>query len=136
MPDELSPRHLALRVAEVSAVVAVVAIAITSLPALDQGRARLQHADPGWIVALALAALLAAGSPSLLRARGERGAGRWGLGLRGGVKAAADGGEQAILLLRSYSRGVIVGSFAYMAFDIVALGFAFAAIGPVPAIGT
>ena len=31
---------------------------------------------------------------------------------------------------------MIVGSFAYMAFDIAALGFGFAAVGPVPAFGT
>ncbi|MGZ4251572.1 MAG: flippase-like domain-containing protein, partial [Solirubrobacteraceae bacterium] len=43
---------------------------------------------------------------------------------------------QAIALLRSHSFGVIVGSFAYMAFDIAALGFAFTAIGHVPAFGT
>ena len=53
-----------------------------------------------------------------------------------GLKAAADGVEQAIALLRSHSFGVIVGSFAYMAFDIAALGFAFAAVGHVPAFGT
>jgi uncharacterized protein (TIRG00374 family) len=48
----------------------------------------------------------------------------------------ADGVEQAIVLLRMRSFGVVVGSFAYMAFDIAALGFAFAAVGTVPALGT
>ncbi len=50
--------------------------------------------------------------------------------------AAADGVDQAIALLRSHSFGVIVGSFSYMAFDIAALGFGFAAVGHVPALGT
>ena len=50
--------------------------------------------------------------------------------------AGADGVEQAIALLRAHSVGVIVGSFAYMAFDIAALGFAFAAVGQEPALGT
>ena len=44
--------------------------------------------------------------------------------------------DQAIALLRSHSLGVVVGSFAYMAFDIAGLGFGFAAVGPVPAFGT
>ena len=50
--------------------------------------------------------------------------------------AAADGVDQAIALLRSHSFGVVVGSFSYMAFDIAALGFGFAAVGHVPALGT
>ena len=258
MPNELSPRHLAVRVAEIAAVIAVVAIAISALPGLDEVRARLQGADPAWIVALALAevgscagyllvfrstfcsqmswglsydiamaelaansllpaggagglalgvwalrqagmptgriarrtvaffvvtsaanfvvlvlvgigvfvgilagrgsavltlvpalitalgALLVGLSPRLLRALGERGAGadrdswrgRAGLVLRAWLTAGADGVDQAIALLRSHSFGVIVGSFAYMAFDIAALGFGFAAVGHVPAFGT
>ena len=56
--------------------------------------------------------------------------------LRGWLTAGADGVDQAIALLRSHSVGVIVGSFAYMAFDIVALGFGFAAVGHVPPVGT
>ncbi len=258
MPDELHPRHLAVRVAEIAAVIAVVAIAIGALPGLDEVRARLHGADPVWVVAIAVAelgscggyvlvfrstfcsqmswglsydiamaelaanSLLPAGgagglalgvwalrqagmptahiarrtvaffvvtsaanfltlvvvgigvfvgifagsgswlltlvpalitalgmvliglSPRLLRAVGERGAGadpegwrrRLRLALRGLLKAGADGVDQAIALLRSHSFGVIVGSFAYMAFDIAALGFGFAAVGPVPAFGT
>ena len=54
-PEELSPRHLVIRVAEIAAVIAVVALAISALPGLDQVRARLTGAAPGWIVALALA---------------------------------------------------------------------------------
>ena len=42
---------------------------------------------------------------------------------------------QAIALLRAHSFGVIVGSFAYMAFDIAALGCGFAAVGPAPTFG-
>jgi uncharacterized protein (TIRG00374 family) len=258
MPDELSPRHLAARVAEIAALVALGAIAITALPGLDAVKARLTGADPVWVVAIALAeigscagyllvfrstfcaqmpwglsydiamaelaanSLLPAGgagglalgvwalrqagmptgqiarrtvaffvvtsaanffalvlvglavfagilagrssfvltlvpalitalgvllvglSPKLLRALGERGAdadrdhwrGRARLALRAGLEAGADGVDQAIALLRSHSFGVVVGSFAYMAFDIAALGFGFAAVGHEPAVGT
>jgi uncharacterized membrane protein YbhN (UPF0104 family) len=55
MPEELHPRHLVARAAEISVVIALVAIAISALPGLDEVRARLQDADPVWIVALALA---------------------------------------------------------------------------------
>jgi uncharacterized protein (TIRG00374 family) len=55
MPDELHPRHLAVRVAEIAAVIALVAIAISAVPGLDEVRARLQGADPVWIAALVLA---------------------------------------------------------------------------------
>jgi uncharacterized membrane protein YbhN (UPF0104 family) len=267
MPDELHPRHLAVRVAQIAAVVAVVAIAISALPGLGEIRARFADADPVWIAAVVLAevgscagyllvfrstfcsqmswslsydiamaeqaanALLPAGgagglalgvwalrqagmptghiarrtvaffvvtsaanffaivatglgvfvgvldgpgsaaltllpalvtalgialvavSPRLLRAVGGRGAGPDGdgdsdaadeagllararRGLREGLVAVADGVEQAIALLRARSLGVVAGSFAYMAFDIAALGFGFAAVGSVPAFGT
>jgi uncharacterized protein (TIRG00374 family) len=257
MPGVLRSRHLLVRVAEVTAVIAVVGVAITALPGLDEVRGRLQGVDRVWIVALVVAesascggyvlvfrstfcsqmswglsydiamaelaanSLLPAGgagglalgvwalrqagmptghiarrtvaffivtsaanffavvlvgigvfvgivagrgsvaltlvpaliaalgmllvgfSPRLLRALGQRGAGadpgRW-LGrarrvLRSGLGAAADGVEEAIALLRAHSLGVVVGSFAYMAFDIAALGFGFAAIGPAPTFG-
>jgi len=258
MPDELHPRHLAVRVLEVTAIIAVVAVAITALPGLGEVRARLADADPVWIVALALAevascagyilvfrttfcrqmpwgltydiamselaansllptggagglalgvwalrqagmptahiarrtvaffvvtsaanfvalivvglavflgilagrgsalltlvpavitafgALLVGLSPKLFRALGERGAdaqpdslsGRLRRIVRGWLKASADGVDQALALLRSHSFGVIVGSLSYMAFDIVALGFGFAAVGHVPPVGT
>src|SRR3954454_19266491 len=55
MPDEFRTRHLAVRVAELAAVVALVIVAIMALPGLDEVRARLQDADPVWIGALALA---------------------------------------------------------------------------------
>jgi uncharacterized protein (TIRG00374 family) len=92
----------------------------------------------------AVGILVVAASPKLLRGVGERGAGvgggRWRARVRGalraGLAAGADGVDQAITLLRSHSLGVIVGSFAYMAFDIAGLGLGFAAVGPVPAFGT
>jgi uncharacterized protein (TIRG00374 family) len=257
LPDEFNARHLIIRVAEISAVIAVVAIAISALPGLDDVRARLNGAEPVWVFAVALAeigscvgyllafrstfcaampwrlsydigmaeqaanSLLPAGgagglalgvwalrqagmpsghigrrtvaffvvtsaanffalvlvgigvfvgiipgrgsalltlvpalitavgvllvglSPRLLRALGKRGAdadpsrwrGRARLALRAALTAGADGVEQAIALLRSHSFGVIAGSFAYMAFDMAALGVAFAAIGTVPPFG-
>ena len=55
--------------------------------------------------------------------------------LRAWLVAAADGVDTAIALLRSHSIGALVGSFAYMTFDIVALGFGFAAVGHVPSFG-
>ncbi len=258
MPDDLSPWHLVVRAAEIAAIIAAVAIAISALPGLDQVRARLASAEPVWIVALALAevgscagyllvfratfcaqmpwglsydiamaelaansllpaggagglalgvwalrqagmptghiarrtvaffvvtsaanflalvlvgigvfvgllagrgsavltlvpalitalgALLVGLSPRLLRALGQSGKaaardgwrGRARLAVRAWLEAGADGVDQAIALLRSHSFGVIVGSFAYMAFDIAALGFGFAAVGHVPAFGT
>jgi uncharacterized membrane protein YbhN (UPF0104 family) len=57
LPDELHPRHLVLRVAEVAAVIALVVIAIGALPGLDQVRGRLEGIDPVWIVALTAAEL-------------------------------------------------------------------------------
>jgi uncharacterized protein (TIRG00374 family) len=257
MPDELHPRHLALRVAEVGAIIAIVAIAITALPGLGNVKDRIEHASPGWIVAVALAevgscagyllvfratfcskmswglsydiamseqaansllptggagglalgvwalreagmptahiarrtvaffvitsaanffalivvgigvflgivagkggfvltlvpalitalgVLIAVLSPKLLRALGQRGtdaaretlSGRVRVMLRALLVAGADGVDQAIVLVRSHSVGALVGSFSYMAFDIAALGFGFAAVGQVPAFG-
>jgi uncharacterized protein (TIRG00374 family) len=258
MPEDLHPRHLVVRVAEIGAVIALVIVAISALPGLDEVRGRLQDASPGWVVALvvaevascagyllvfratfcsqmswalsydiamaelaansllpaggagglalgvwalrqagmptghiarrtvaffvvtsaanffalvvvglgvfvgvisgrnsaalslvpalitALGALLIGLSPRMLRALGERSVDPhrddWRARVRtvvhGWLRAAAEGVDQAIALLRAHSFGVIVGSLAYMAFDIVALGFAFAAVGTVPALGT
>jgi uncharacterized protein (TIRG00374 family) len=258
MPDELHPRHLLIRVAEIAAIIAVVVIAINALPGLDEVKTRLTNVAPGWVVAIVAAqlgscagyllvfretfctqmpwglsydiamselaanSLLPAGgagglalgvwalrqaglptahiarrsvaffvvtsaanfftlivvglavfigvlsgrnpallslvpalitaagvlivvvSPKLLRALGERGAkkdrgnwrGRVQQLLRTLLKTGADGVEQAIMLLRAHSVGVIVGSFAYMAFDIASLGFGFAAVGHEPPLGT
>jgi uncharacterized protein (TIRG00374 family) len=257
MPGELRSRHLLVRVAEVSAVIAMVVLAIAALPGLDEVRGRLQGADPVWVMALvaaeiascggyllvfrstfcsqmswglsydiamselaansllpaggagglalgvwalrqagmptghiarrtvaffiitsaanfvalvlvgigvfvgivagrgsaaltlgpalitALGILLVGFSPRLLRALGQRGKnadpGRWlgraRLRLRAGLGAVADGVDEAIALLRAHSFGVVVGSFAYMAFDIAALGFGFAAVGAAPTFG-
>ena len=257
MPDELRSRHLLVRVAEIIAVIAVVVLAITALPGLDEVRARLEGAGPVWVVAIvvaeiascggyvlvfrstfcsqmswglsydiamaelaansllpaggagglalgvwalrqagmptghiarrtvaffvvtsaanffalilvglgvfvgilagrgsalltlvpalitALGVLLVGFSPRLLRALGQRGpeahpdsrSGRARQALRTGVTTVADGVDQAIALLREHSFGVVVGSLAYMAFDIAALGFGFAAVGPAPTFG-
>lgn len=258
MPEELHPRHLLIRVAEILALIAVVVIAITALPGLDEVRARLRGAEPIWVVAAALAevgscvgyllvfratfcsqmpwglsydiAMAEQAANSLLPAGGAGGLalGVWalhqagmptghiarrtvaffvvtsaanffgvilvGLGvfvgvlpgsgsavltlvpalittlgvllvalspkllhavagkqpepagkgwrarvrstLQGWLQAVADGVDQAIALLRAHSFGVVVGSFSYLAFDIAALGFSFAAVGTVPAFGT
>jgi uncharacterized protein (TIRG00374 family) len=257
MPDELHPRHLLVRVIQIAAIIAVIVIAISALPGLDEVRSRLQHAEPIWIVALvlselgsclgyllvfretfctampwglsydiamaelaansllpaggagglalgvwalreagmptahiarrtvaffvvtsaanfvtvvvagvgvfagvvpgraavlltlvpalitALGAVLVGLSPRILRVLGARGGaadlerrlGRLRRGLRSALTATADGVEQALSLLRAHSFGLTVGSFSYMAFDIAALGCAFAAVGHEPAIG-
>jgi uncharacterized protein (TIRG00374 family) len=95
-------------------------------------------------VITALGALIIGLSPGLLRALGARGErikreGRGGRVVKavwGTLEAAADGVDTAKALLRSHSFGVVVGSLAYMAFDIAALGAAFAAVGTVPPVGT
>jgi uncharacterized protein (TIRG00374 family) len=257
MPDELHPRHIAVRAVEIAAIIAVGAIAITALPGLGDVRARLEDADPFWLAMLVLAELASCGgyllvfrstfcprmswglsydismaelaansllptggagglalgvwalnqagmssahiarrtvafflltsaanfaavvvvglamftgvlssdvsaaltlgpaivaasvmafawsSPRLLRAVGEPPAPaddeRWPDRarriLRKSLKATADGVDLTKALLRARSFGVIVGSLAYMAFDIAALAFAFASVGPVPAFG-
>jgi uncharacterized protein (TIRG00374 family) len=258
MPDELHPRHLAVRVVEIAVVIALVAVAITALPGLGQVRDRFQNADPIWLALAALSevgscvgymlvfrstfcpqmswglsydismaeqaansflpsggagglalgvwALHQAGmptghiarrtvafflvtsaanfgavvvggvatflgvfpgdrsviftlvpavfaalvielvwlSPKLLRTFGqplaatgrETWVGRIRHAIRDGLKAAADGVDLAKSLLRGHSFGVVVGSFGYMAFDLAALGFGFAAVGSVPPFGT
>ena len=257
MPDELHWRHLAIRVAEIALFIAVLVIAITALPGLDEVKDRLQNASAGWVAAVALAevgscfgyllvfratfcssmswglsydiamseqaansllpaggagglalgvwalrqagmptahiarrtvaffvitsaanffalivvglgvflhlisgrgsaaltlvpalitalgVLVAALSPKLMRGLGQRGAnadrgtlgGKASLTLRAALEAGADGVDGAIALLRSHSLAAISGSFFYMAFDIAALGFAFAAVGQAPTFG-
>jgi uncharacterized protein (TIRG00374 family) len=257
MPDELHPRHIAVRLAEIAVVIAVVAIAISALPGLDQVRARIQDVDPLWLGLLAVAeiascagyllafrstfcpqmpwglsydismaelaansllptggagglalgvwalrqagmatahiarrtvafflitsapnfvgvvvvglgmfagvlpgqasfvltlgpALIASAvmlitwlSPQMLRAIGQPSADRkpggriaWVRdGLHQALHATADGVDLAKALIRSGRFGVVVGSIAYMAFDIVALGLGFAAVGHVPPFG-
>jgi uncharacterized protein (TIRG00374 family) len=95
-------------------------------------------------VITAFGALIVCLSPKLFRALGRRPArpdragvrAKIGAMVKSGLGAAADGVDQAILLLRSHSPGVIAGSLAYMAFDIAALACGFAAVGQVPAFGT
>jgi uncharacterized membrane protein YbhN (UPF0104 family) len=65
-PDELSPRHLVVRVAEIAALIGVAAIAISALPGLDEVRARLTGADPAWIVAIVLAEVASCGGYMLV----------------------------------------------------------------------
>ena len=55
VPDELHPRHLLVRVAEITAIIVLVAIAISALPGLDEVRTRLEGVQPILIVAIALA---------------------------------------------------------------------------------
>jgi uncharacterized protein (TIRG00374 family) len=94
-------------------------------------------------VIAALVIVLAGLSPKLLRRFGEPLAdpkrASWGAGVRHALRAAlvatADGVDLAKGLLSSRSFGVLVGSFAYLAFDMAALGFGFAAFGHVPPIG-
>jgi uncharacterized protein (TIRG00374 family) len=258
LPDALHPRHLAVRVVEIAALIALVALAISALPGLDEVKARLQNADSTWVIVLiacevgsclgymlvfrstfcsnmswrlsydismaelaansllpaggagglalgvwalrqagmpaghiarrtvaffvvtsaanffvlilvglgvfagilpgtgswlltlvpalitALGAFLVGVSPRLLRALERRSAEieregwrrRVFRALRNALTAGADGVDQAILLLRGHSIGAVTGSLAYMAFDIAALGFAFAAVGTVPVFGT
>ena len=90
-----------------------------------------------------LVTLLVAVSPQLLRRLGasrpaeDRGWGhRIAERLRGLLTGVADGVDQALALLHAASFGVVVGSFSYMAFDLAALGCAFAATSHLPAIAT
>jgi uncharacterized membrane protein YbhN (UPF0104 family) len=58
VPDELHPRHLGRRVAQLALLAAVLALVVLALPGLSEVRARFARADPGWL-ALAAAAELA-----------------------------------------------------------------------------
>src|SRR3954470_22278378 len=57
MPDEFSPRHLVVRVAQIAAVIALGAVAISALPGLGEVRQRLEQTEPVWVAALVLAEL-------------------------------------------------------------------------------
>jgi hypothetical protein len=50
-PDELSPRRLRLRLAELAGVVAVIGIIVLAGPCLGELRTRLAHASVGWLLA-------------------------------------------------------------------------------------
>jgi uncharacterized membrane protein YbhN (UPF0104 family) len=54
VPDALSPRHLAQRLAQIGVVLAVGALLLATLPGLGDVRQRFADARPGWVV-LALA---------------------------------------------------------------------------------
>ena len=54
VPDALSPRHLAQRLAQIGLLVAAAVLLLATLPGLGDVRARFSDARPGW-VALALA---------------------------------------------------------------------------------
>jgi uncharacterized membrane protein YbhN (UPF0104 family) len=62
-------------------------------------------------------------------------AGKIRRGWRHVVDALGEGTEDCVELLRRRPVGVLVGSFGYMAFDIVALGFCFKAFGHSPDVG-
>ena len=118
------------------------------------GRSRGLRWDPGWkrfalltlVPALiaALIALLVCVTPQLVdglerrAAPGEREGwrGRLARVQRHSLRTTADGVDQAIAQLRSHSFAVMVGSLAYMACDIAALGCGFAAVGNVPLFST
>ncbi len=97
----------------------------------------------GSAVVASLVLVLVSMSPALLRrvghpaadTDGDRSRSQIRHRLRDGLVATADGVELAKTLMRSRSFGVVIGSFAYMGFDIAALGFGFAAVGHVPAFG-
>lgn len=55
LPDEFHPRHLVIRVAQIAAVIALVAVALSAFPGLDDVRDRFANADAVWVVAIALA---------------------------------------------------------------------------------
>ena len=57
MPDEFSSRHLLVRVAQIAALIALVAVAVSALPGLDDVKSRVADADPTWVVACAVAEL-------------------------------------------------------------------------------
>src|SRR4051794_12344124 len=59
MPDALSPRHLARRLAQIVVLVGVAGLLLATLPGLADVRARFADARPGWVT---LALVLEAGS--------------------------------------------------------------------------
>jgi uncharacterized protein (TIRG00374 family) len=62
-------------------------------------------------------------------------AGRLRRGVRHVLDALGEGTADSLMLLRRRPIGVLVGSIGYMAFDIAALGFTFAAVGHSPRFG-
>jgi len=140
LPDR---RGVALRLAGAAAVLALLGLALTSLPGLGDVRERLAGASVGWLTgALALtlgpAAVAGAAIAAVLllpRLRFSPGRGRFGLACSRGETALSDGVLEARRLVGSGSIAVLAGAFGYMALDVAALAAAFAAIGSVPPIG-
>jgi uncharacterized protein (TIRG00374 family) len=58
MPEELSPRHLRVRLLQLAVLVLVVVVAIWVTPGLGALRSRLDHAAAGWLVVAGVAELL------------------------------------------------------------------------------
>jgi uncharacterized membrane protein YbhN (UPF0104 family) len=58
--EALNPVHLLRRVAQLVVVVAVVGVAVVTLPGLGQLRQHIQQAEPGWLIAGAAAELASA----------------------------------------------------------------------------
>ena len=54
MPDSLSPRHLASRLAQIAVVLAIGVLLLVTLPGLGEVRERFGDAQPGWVVAALL----------------------------------------------------------------------------------
>src|SRR5206468_5377557 len=55
IPDEFSSRHLLVRVAQIAAVIALVVVAVSALPGVNDVRSRVMDANAAWIVAVAVA---------------------------------------------------------------------------------
>jgi hypothetical protein len=55
LPDDLHPRHLARRLVEIAGFIALVVIAISAFPDLEEVRIRLESADAVWITLLVVA---------------------------------------------------------------------------------
>jgi hypothetical protein len=55
LPDDLHPRHLARRLVEIAGFIALVVIALSAFPNLEEVRIQLESADPVWITLLVVA---------------------------------------------------------------------------------
>lgn len=60
MPEELSPRHLKTRLAQLALLVVLVVAIVWATPGLGGLRSRLSHASPAWLAAAAVLELLSA----------------------------------------------------------------------------
>src|SRR5918998_252470 len=153
LPDR---RRLALRLALVAAVLAALAFAVSSLPGLTEVRERLSDAAPGWLIVAAVAQMLsclafvaafrgvfcrrlpwrlsyevgmaAQGTNVLLPSGGAGGLGQVLAALGAGI-------GDAVALARAGNPLILAGAIGFMAFDLFALGAAFAALGALPPLG-